>query len=349
MPDAFLTNILSIRKIFLLCLGVALLFLPALAFPAPLFESDEVIDIRLSGPLATLIKNKKAREEFPFVLHTGDVELAVQVSARGKSRLRTCNFPPLHLKFAADADTQSVFSGLEKLKLVTHCKNRLSGEQNVLEEYLAYRIFNLFSETSFRVRLIRVTYTDTTGKSKLKKAQWFAFALEPKSLLAERSGNEVLEVPGVALGQLETEQTSLMYVFQYLIGNTDWSMVTSENEEFCCHNGQLLKSEGKFLYVPYDFDLAGMVNASYAKPDASLHLRSVRTRRYRGFCTDTTSVQSALRKAKSLETEVGELVGSIEGLTEADLHNVNDYLGQFFTEAQDEEKLLRLYERWCID
>ena len=86
----------------------------------------------------------------------------------------------------------------------------------------------------------------------------------------------------------------LTFVFQYLIGNTDWSLVTADTEEHCCHNIDLFELGGHTLLVPYDFDLAGLVDASYAKPDPEIKIRSVRTRRYRGYCLPAPVLAEAL-------------------------------------------------------
>jgi hypothetical protein len=317
---------------------------------SPLFESHSVLDIELIGPIHSLVKSAEKSEEVPFVLRQNGVEHKVMVRLRGKSRLRVCQFPPLRIRFEAgnSANKMGLFAGISKLKLVTHCQNSDRGETNVLEEYAAYRIFELLSDKSYRVRAWRVTYTDTDKKLSDKAHYRYGFVIEPMEQLASRSGGIPLQTAGLPVSRISREQAGLVFVFQYLIGNTDWSFVMADGDDECCHNGDLLEIDDTIYYVPYDFDLAGIVNATYAKPDSTLRIKNVRQRRYRGYCIDPESVRSALSYVKSRESDIQQLVSSLPGLLKKDSATMTEYLEQFFEKAQDEEKLLRLYEKRCI-
>lgn len=320
---------------------------PALA--SPLFESDEVIDVQLVGPLHSVIRAKKSRHEYPFVLRSAGVELDIDVRVRGKSRVKLCWFPPLRLDFERSGPGQGPFAGQDRLKLVTHCGGRGGGEQNLLEEYLAYRIFGRLSEVGHRVRLLRIEYVDTDGRVNTGDEPRYGFVIEPLEQLAGRVGGVPAELPGLALRQLEPGHTALMYVFQYLIGNTDWSFVTAEGEEDCCHNGHLIERDG-FLYdVPYDFDLSGIVNARYAKPRPEMRIRNVRQRLYRGFCTDTEVLREAIRQVNARQEEILGIVRATPGLQAENAQKAVDYLNDYFDAAADEDELLRLFERGCLD
>ena len=61
----------------------------------------------------------------------------------------------------------TIFEGQDKFRVVTHCRDRDEYEENVLEEYLAYRIYALLTEISFRVRLARITYGDCTSSDQM--------------------------------------------------------------------------------------------------------------------------------------------------------------------------------------
>jgi len=328
---------------------LAIIFLPwSVSEAAPLFEENSVLDVELVGPLYSLTEPGEEGEEVPFVLRENGLDHQVMVRLRGKSRLRVCEFPPLRVRFDTEQSVAGVFAGQDKIKLVTHCRNNDKGEKNALEEYTAYRLFALLSEVSFRVRLMRITYTDTDQKLSENAHLRYGFAIEPMQQLAQRTGGEPLEVAGLSVSRLNREQASLVFVFQYLIGNTDWSFVMAENDDACCHNGDLLDIDQSIYYVPYDFDLAGIVNAKYAKPDSTLRLKNVRQRRYRGYCTDAESIETALRYVKSQETSILDTLNSIPGFTEDDRVSMQEYLGEFFKQAQDEDKLLRQFEKRCL-
>jgi hypothetical protein len=217
-----------------------------------------------------------------------------------------------------------------------------------MEEYAAYRAFSLLSAASFRVRPLRINYVDTEGRLEEGARQRFGFLIEPPEQLAKRNGGTLLERKGVSLSQLDPDQAALVYVFQYMIGNTDWSLTTGDGSEYCCHNGQLLEIDGRIHYVPYDFDLAGLVNAPYAKPDPSLRLRSVRSRRYRGFCTHPETLLSAIRALVEREEDMYGVIRSTPGLSEKERKANLEYLDDFFEDARDEEKLRKNFEKRCL-
>jgi hypothetical protein len=321
----------------------------AAADASPLFDDDAALEVELRGPIAAVIDQKDDRAEFEFELLTGDVSVELKVRARGNSRLRVCSFPPLRFDFPRrSAPSDSVFAGQDRLKLVTHCTTRSRDASNVFDEYLAYRLFNLVSDFSYRVRLLRLTYTDTDERLDPEARERYAFLVESDEELAERTASTALELEGVVYSRLDHDQVDLVYVFQYLIGNTDWSLVTAFTDEFCCHNGDLFEKGGKYFLVPYDFDLAGLVDASYAKPDGSLPIRSVRTRLYRGYCTPRSGLSAALQRILARESAIREIAASVPAPEPRDRERRLEYLDDFFAKAADQESLLDEFERRCI-
>ena len=315
---------------------------------SPLFDDDAVLDVELRGPITALIDGKDDRAEFEFDLVTDGVPVELKVRARGNSRLRVCSFPPLRLNFSSRLTEDTVFSGQNHLKLVTHCTTRSSDSNNVLDEYLAYRIFNLVSDFSYRVRLLRLTYTDSDGRLHEEARERYGFLIESDEELAERTGSAAAGLEGIVYSRLDYNQAALVYVFQYLIGNTDWSLVTALTDEFCCHNGDMFEKRGKYFLVPYDFDLAGLVDASYAKPDGSLPIRSVRNRLYRGYCTPRAQLSAALQRIRERQTAIKELAASVPAPAPRGRARRLDYLDGFFEKAATEERLLDGFERRCL-
>ena len=312
-----------------------------------LFTTNEVLEIGLVGPVGATITDRDDRAERRFRLVVDGAEQDVWVRVRGKSRSRRsiCKFPPLRFRFEQGS---GLFAGHEKLKLVTHCRNSERGDADVMEEYAAYRIFNLLSPVSLRVRPLRITYTDTAGDPGENVQQHYGFLIESVRELAERSGGEERELEGVALAWLDPDQAALVYVFQYLIGNTDWSFVAGDGSRYCCHNGRLLGIGDEIHYVPYDFDLAGLVSTRYAKPDPSLHLRSVRQRRYRGFCTDSGTLLRAIRQVVEREAEIDRIIRELPGLDEKQKQKDLAYVGEFFEQASAGNELLERFENRCL-
>lgn len=331
-------------------LSLVSLLLAASPSPAstPLFEADDLVDIELSGPIASLVEDQPGAQR-RFDLTTGATIRAVQVEAIGKSRRRVCSLPPLALRFVADSATDTVtdeFSGQQFLRMVTHCRPSREASANVLEEYLAFRILNLLTDYSFRVRLLRVTYIDTERPGTQNSA--YAFAVESEYDLARRIDGELLAVRGLPKSRLNEEHAAIVYIFQYLIGNTDWSLVTGEGDRHCCHNGQLVDRGDDILYIPYDFDLSGLVNPRYARPDPSLRIRKVTTRLYRGYCGPPQALRAALQHVSDRRDAILNVYRSVPGLPEKDRTKGIRYIESFFRKAKNPDKLLEMFARKCL-
>lgn len=332
-------------KTILLCLLLSGLVSPL--FAASIFDDHSILELELTGPVWSLIKNKEDRIEQSFILSSDGLTLNLAVRARGNSRMRVCDFPPLRFNFNATDTPGTPFEGQDKLKLVTRCKKGDRAEADVLEEYAAYRIFSLLSDVSYRTRLVHLTFKDTDGRLKKAFGSSYGFLIEPMDHMSARVGGSLAEIPGVALGQLEKNQAALVYVFQYLIANTDWSFVKADTDEYCCHNIKLIDINSKLFPVPYDFDLAGIVNASYAKPDPSLRIKKVRQRLYRGFCTGSDVLRGALSTLSSKEAEVLGIVEILPLLTEKEKRKKIEYLEKVFREADVQDEIIKSFEKNC--
>lgn len=331
-------------------LKILLFTLPAFnaqAVQIPLFEDDSPIEIELTGPIWSLVDQREEQKEWPFRLKTQTLELDLKVRARGNSRLRVCAFPPLRLNFKKSELSGTLFEGQDKLKLVTPCKKSDRSKADVVEEYAAYRIFSLLTDVSFRVRLVNITYNDTDGRLNENFRQSYGFLIEPVDQLVARAGGSLTEIPAVSLRSIDAEQAALVYVYQYLIANTDWSFVAPESDESCCHNVRLIKIGDKQFPVPYDFDLAGLVNADYAHPDPTLRIKKVTMRLYRGFCTAPDVLRSALTAITSKEDEVNGVINKLPQLTEKEKAQRIKYMGRFFRKADDKDQIIRSFEKRC--
>ena len=226
----------------------------------------------IEAPLTTIFKDRgKERNERPskLILPAADGQptaLKVDIRTRGKTRAerRICEFPPLRLDFDT-AGRGTMFETENALKLVTHCQDgRAEYDQYVLQEYLVYRVYNLLTDLSFKVRLARVTYVDTDGKRDPVTRN--GFLIEDVDAVAARNGWQALRVPAVPPQISDPPTLALVEVFMYLIGNPDWSVFSIEpGEETCCHNTVPIGAgAGPVFSVPYDFDIAGIVHTRYA-------------------------------------------------------------------------------------
>lgn len=297
---------------------LAVLLLPCLAAPAgaqkaaPLFSSNDVLDLTLAVPLRTLIVRKARRPDLDATLSYSangkTVTLDAEVTTRGHSRLQVCNFPPLKLNLKRKQVPDTLFADQNKLKLVTRCKDSERYEQYLQLEYLIYRLYEQVTPLGFRVRPVLMHYVDTDRKDRTESAP--GFLLENIKGVADRAGMEVVERPSIGLAELDPEQVTVMSVFQYMIGNTDWSTLQPDPDDDCCHNVSMLgprDGDGGLVGVPYDFDQAGLIDAIYALPDERLGIRSVRERLYRGFCSGNDALERVVARFNAARARIEAL------------------------------------------
>ena len=124
-------------------------------------------------------------------------------------------------------------------------------------------------------------------------------------------------------------------------------MVKPDDEEICCHNGQLILRDSQLYYVPYDFDLAGLVDAHYAKPDRTLPIKRVTQRLYRGLCVPKGVLQVAVRQLKNQRTDIIDLLDQVPGLSSREVEKQTRFLERFFVEAEEEDKLIDEFLAEC--
>jgi hypothetical protein len=301
----------------------------------PLFATDPPIRISIQAPLWRLIKNRDNQESVTGTLaDPNGVTLPISLRLRGITRRMSdiCDFPPLRVDFTAPPPPTSLFAGQRKLKLVTHCKNSLSFQQYVLLEYSAYRIYNLLTPRSFRVRLAYVDYRDASGKPIVSRTGYF---LEDLSDVAHRNGMQVVHGGDrIPTADLSSPDAARYALFQHMLGNHDWSMRAGPVGRDCCHNAELigLLAPGATIPVPYDFDFSGFVNAPYATPPAELEIADVRQRFYRGYCIHNNDVIAAARQMRAEQPQMLAVLGQVPGLEPKTQQRAAAYLQSFFAE-----------------
>ena len=328
----------------------------ATAATQPLFSDDELLEVTIRAPLSTIMSERSKDEETPGTFHfvdrdAGEVVLDVDIRTRGRFRQqkRVCPFAPLRLDFKKDQTKDTLFHKTDKLKLVTHCRDRSDRySQGVLKEHLAYRILNAMTDGSYRVRLLRVTYVDTDGKAKDRVN--FGFLIEHDERLAKRLDMEVSDQRSTTIDALDGRHTNIGSVFQYLIGNTDFSPILGATGEPCCHNYVLLRPEGdgELLSVPYDFDMSGIVYAKHASPNPRFKIRSVRQRLYRGRCANNRYLDDTLQAFRDRRPEINRLINESPHMSDKTRDYVMDYINDFYDTINDPEAVESSLRRKCM-
>jgi hypothetical protein len=212
---------------------------------------------------------------------TGTVTILTRIKTRGIWRLKNCEFPPIWLNFTGEGVKGTLFKGLDQVKLTSYCRNNDEYERYIVQELELNRALRLLTPVSHAVRAVHVTYVDSASK-KVETTRW-AFLQEEPLTLAGRLNARVMKLTGAGPDDLDPYQTALMGVFEYFIGNTDFSVSGLHNIELLG-----LNSATGVYPVAHDFDFSGAVNARYATTPPQLNIRTVRQRLYRGYCVPQT-------------------------------------------------------------
>jgi hypothetical protein len=325
------------------------------AKPNPLFANSEILEITITAPFSMLMRERPVDEDVAGQLtysdaDLGEVVLDIGIRTRGRYRQQksVCPFAPLRLNFKKKATDKTVFRQTDKIKLVTHCRDGSERySQGVLREYLAYRIFNTMTDKSFRVRLLQVTYVETDSQNPDKVN--FAFLIEHRDKLAKRLGMKVLDIEKTTVEALDPRHTNLASVFQYFIGNTDFSPIRGAKGEPCCHNYVLMSPEGGPIFsIPYDLDMSGLVNARHATPNPRFRIRSVRTRLYRGRCANNEYLDETLQAYRDRKQDIYQLVTGLTELSNDTRKRITGYIDDFYAIIDNQGRVESRMKARCI-
>lgn len=312
-----------------------------------LFEAQDMVSLRLETDLGLLFSDRgdDPQQQQATLTYTGqdgnDVSQLLKVRLRGNFRKNHCDFPPIRLNFAKKEAHGTLFEGEDKVKLVTHCKDKEHDyEQYVLLEYLSYRLFNELTDFSFRVRLARITYVDT--EKARKPLTRYGFLIEDDDAMALRNEGVKLEEEGHHQESTNYDQISKMALFQYMIGNTDWSVSGLHNIRLV-HTGESLLPYA----VPYDFDFSGFVNATYASPDPRLPIKTVRQRLYRGYCRPESALTTQVALFESKKEQFYRMINEFQPLRSTVRKDTRKYLDAFYKTLASTRRMQRAFIDAC--
>jgi hypothetical protein len=270
------------------------------------------------------------------------VEVPVKIRTRGIWRLKHCDFPPIRLNFAGKDTKNTVFDGLDKPKLVNYCRDNDQYEQYMLQEAQLYRIYQLLTPISHRIRVARLSYVDSaSGKT---EAERYAMIIEDPDQLANRLMAKPVKTKGAGAADMEPKELALAYMYLYFIGNLDFSFNG-------LHNTELLGTmDGRILPVAYDFDYAGAVNASYAVPPPNYNVPNVRTRKFLGYCEISPEFPGAVNRLVEKKDaiyalyhdEIGKLMSS------SVVRETLGYYDDFYDKVRSQQDAERNIFRNCI-
>jgi len=310
-----------------------------------LFKSDQILTLELRSDFSAIqIDRADSPEEHDgeLIYNSPDgkkISFSVKVMARGNFRRNpeNCNFPPLRLNFKKSEVINTIFDNQDKLKLVTPCQF----EEEVLEEYAIYRMYNLVTERSFKVRLARITYFDTRKGKKIFERH--SFFIEDKDHLAERIGAFVDERI-LAPTKLEHSNFKYLPVFQYMIGQKDWFITTSHNIAIMQPNDTTLAPYA----VPYDFDFSALVGAEYSLAGGVPNSIGTNRRAYLGTCLTRAEFDEIFAFYRKLRPEFESLINNMYLISKTGRKRMNNYIDHFYKVIEKDELIKQEFQDNCL-
>lgn len=299
-------------------------------------ETNSVSEITLTSDFKSLKKNKEKEVYQPgtisFVDNSGQTfNLEVAIRARGNRRKKICKYPPIKLKLGDSALTQLGLAAEDDYKLVCQCEKGADYEQMLLKEFMAYQIYNIVTENSFKTHLFKLNRVDTkTGKTEIQ----YAFVLEKMNSLTTRLNANKVKKELIKQQELDRNALLRMCLFQYLIGNTDLGLRTQ-------HNIKMAAKEDLAFAVAYDFDYSGLVDAPYAIPPEILPIENVSER---FFMFPGCNYEEINKEVTYLLEKEGEIMGycnKFDLLTKSTQKRSQRYLTSFFETLKNEKKVRR--------
>ena len=304
------------------------------------FENDTILNVKLTTDINKLVRTSAKPEylsaTFSCSIADSPIREQVRIIPRGNMRRQICNVPPVKINFKNT--TSPALSPLGSLKIVYGCSQNANADQWVLKEYVIYKIYNLLTEKSFHVRLLNFIYEDE--KAKKKPLVQHAFLIEDEKALAKRNSCTKLKQDKLRAESADRNQMTLVALFEYMIGNTDWSVPGK-------HNTTLIQTEGdgtaRPFVVPYDFDYSGLVDADYATPTEGIDIPNVRQRYYMGFERTPDELNDAIKIFNTQKENIYSLINNFELINEKNRKQMIAYLDDFYKSINNNKQVKYIF------
>ena len=288
----------------------------------------DALEMELSTDMTLLKDQKKTNEYQPASITFTDAggqiqKWEVKLRSRGKFRRRICVLPPLKLNFNKGDLQKAGLAKDDELKLITHCVEGYEGKEFLMREYLAYKLYQMISPYALKVHLVEIKYRDS--KTRMKSSGW-GILMEDEASMAKRCGAKLCDdCFSTPKDSLNMEQVNAACMFEYMIGNTDWSIPMVRNVKML-----KFKDGSKAAIVPYDFDFSGFVNASYALPNADYKLTSIRERIFLSLTQSDAEIASTKALFESKREAMIEHIKGFKALSAAGRNDAVNYLNSFY-------------------
>ena len=274
--------------------------------PGSLFRDTTALSLSLITSIKEIRKEANETVFAPGMLYyqiggRGLDSIAVGVQRRGNFRREHCHYLPLKFRLDSTLSAGTIFEGNAEVKLVFPCT---PGSNDYLaREYVAYKLFEKISPYHYKTRFANIELNDQRSR-RIRSQSVPGFLLEDHGTLKKRLNAKRIR-RNLPAPMQDPRATARNNLFQFLIGNTDFSIRLQ-------HNQRLYYISGRYISIPYDFDTAGLVNPPYAAVsntqtlDASIS--DVTQRIYKGFQRDEALMQEIRAELLAREEEMLQTV-----------------------------------------
>jgi len=314
-----------------------------------LFNIEDPIHLSIKLDLKTFRRTKfkglyQPGEMTCHVNENFQVTHPVRIKARGEYRREECALPPfwVNIRYSGiEADSLRDLD-VNRMKMVIRCKSASQFENYIFREYLIYKIYNIITPYSYRVRLVKLKFIDTSKEDKVTEG--WAFLIEPSDLMTTRLEGVMIKNDKLSLRSMNQEVMNLLAMFQYMIGNGDFSVTGRHNIKIIA-----VKPPGPLgaLPITYDFDYTGLVDAIYAIPGPNLGITDVTERYFLGACRPDEDQMVAIQKIASRKDQIIDTIMGFEYLDERERKEMVSYLEEYFVETEDKRFIARHITPTC--
>lgn len=244
-----------------------------------LLYANKNISITLTYPFDSLYRTQREEIDAFITIHS-DTGLIISnepmsINLRGKFRRMKCTMPPLLLNFKKSTLKALDLSKIDEIKLVTHCIEGPEGQENLAEEKIIYQLYESITPFSYRTIWVNVKYVNQSSSSDCIVSS--GFLLEPDKAISARLDIREEKRFSISEDSIDFHSFGLASAFNFLIGNRDWNIAASRNAKLFYN-----PSKGKYMVIPYDFDYANIVGASYRRENLAKSMLHPFDRIYEG-------------------------------------------------------------------
>jgi hypothetical protein len=312
-----------------------------------LFEESDPIEITLRFDMNTYLRTKPKEDYLKanmiFHLNENDsIVRNIKLRTRGEYRNINCYFAPIELNFKKVDFGYKDLNKIGKIKMVAQCDTRKDYEDYLLREYLTYKLFNVMTDTSFRVRLLIINYVDTVKKR--KPVRQYGFFIEPVDILASRL-NLIQTKQALNQKYISERIMDKLAIFNYMIGNYDWGIPGEHNVKI--FRPATFSANNKPIALPYDFDWTGIVNPSYGIPADNVGITNIRQRIFAGICRSREVYTRDLEEFSRKKEELYRVINEFPYLSQSSKKDMIAYIEEFYNLFRARNNIVEIFLNNC--